>query len=57
MVEIKEEVLVKEERHPKATSAAIPPPIFLRQLPAASILCFFVFLHRLLSRTPRGAFK
>jgi hypothetical protein len=29
MVESKEEVLVKEERRPEATPAAIPPPIFL----------------------------
>jgi hypothetical protein len=40
MVESKEEVLVKEEMRPKATSAAIPPPIFLQRLPAASVLCF-----------------
>jgi hypothetical protein len=29
MVERKEEVLVKEEMHLKATLAVIPPPIFL----------------------------
>jgi hypothetical protein len=30
MVESKEEVLLKEERRPKATPTAIPPPIFLQ---------------------------
>jgi hypothetical protein len=30
MVDSKEEVLVKEERRPEATLAAIPPLIFLR---------------------------
>jgi hypothetical protein len=29
MMESKEEVLVKEERWPEATSAVVPPPIFL----------------------------
>jgi hypothetical protein len=43
MVESKEEVLVKEERWPKAILAAIPLPIFLRRLPVASILCFSCF--------------
>jgi hypothetical protein len=57
MVESKEEVLVKEERWWEATPAAIPPQIFLQQIPADPCFVFFVFLHCLLSRTPRGAFK
>jgi hypothetical protein len=56
MVESKEEVLVKEEMRPKVNSAAISPPIFLRWLPAASILCFFVFLCRLLIAIVEGVF-
>jgi hypothetical protein len=43
MVESKEEVLVKEGRVPEGTPATIPPPIFLWQNPAASILCFSCF--------------
>jgi hypothetical protein len=53
MVESKEEVLVKEERWPKVTPAAIPPLIFLRQLVAASVFVFFMFLCRLQSRSSR----
>ena len=41
IMEIDEEVLVKEERRPEAIPAAVPPPIFLRWRPAASLLwCF-----------------
>jgi hypothetical protein len=43
MVERKDEVLVKEERWPEVTPAAIPPPIFLQQLAASSVLCFSCF--------------
>jgi hypothetical protein len=53
MLESKEEVLVKEERWPKVTPAAIPPPIFLQQLAVASVFVFFVFLCRLQSRSSR----
>jgi hypothetical protein len=42
-VESKDEVLVKEGRVPEGTPAMIPPPIFLRWHPAASILCFSCF--------------
>lgn len=41
IMEIDEEVLVKEERRPEAIPAAVPPPIFLRWWPAASLFwCF-----------------
>jgi hypothetical protein len=54
MVESKEEALVKEERWPEATPAAISPPIFLQRLAIASIFCF-LFL-RLPARTLQGVF-
>jgi hypothetical protein len=56
-VESTEDALVKEERWQEAIPTAVPPPIFLRRLAANPVLCFFVFLRCLLSRTPRGAFK
>jgi hypothetical protein len=56
MVGSKEDVLVKEEKWPKATPAVIPPLIFLRRLAPASIL-FLMFLCCLLLGTPRGGFN
>ena len=41
IMEIDEEVLVKDERRPEAIAAAVPPPIFLRRRPADSLFwCF-----------------
>jgi hypothetical protein len=54
MVESKEEVMVKEERWPEATPAAISPPIFLRRLAEASILCFSCFFAASYRDRPRG---
>jgi hypothetical protein len=38
MVEIAAKVLVKEERRPEVIPAVAPPPIFLQQWPAGSLL-------------------
>jgi hypothetical protein len=56
MVESKEEALEKEERWPEAIPAAIPPPIFLRRLAAAPILCFSCFSAASSQEHP-GGFK
>jgi hypothetical protein len=40
MVESVAEVLVKEERRPKAIPAAVPPPIFLQQQPITSLFLY-----------------
>ena len=41
IMDIDEEVLVKEERRPEAILAAVPPPIFLRRRPADSLFGIF----------------
>jgi hypothetical protein len=55
MVQSKEEVLVEEEWWLEATPAVVPSPIFPQRLAAAPVLCFFMFLYRLLERTSRGS--
>jgi hypothetical protein len=54
MVESKVEVLVKEERWSEVTLAAIPPLIFLRQLAAASVVCFLCFYDAPYRELPGG---
>jgi hypothetical protein len=41
MVENVAEVLVKEERRLEANPTAVPPPIFLRRRPGASLFLYF----------------
>ena len=54
IMEIDEEVLVKEERRPEAIPAAVPPPIFLQWRPAASLFWCFRSTPPSLHETRRG---
>ena len=54
IMEIDEEVLVKEERRPEAIPSAIPPPIFLRRWPADSLFWCFRYPPPYVHDTRRG---